>query len=98
MSGGGRRELGVLPPPLAGEGWGGGGKHESCCMPPPCPSPPSGGGDYTERGAPSASLPHLRHARDAAPEREACGMVRHPLREPRKPPPQRREPPAAHPR
>jgi hypothetical protein len=35
---------GLLPPPLAGEGWGGGDKISSC-VPPPCPSPASGGGD-----------------------------------------------------
>src|SRR5215831_20338584 len=45
------RDLGLLPLPLAGEGWGGGGQHESCCMPPPCPSPASGGGDSTESAA-----------------------------------------------
>src|SRR5262249_43720322 len=40
-----RHELGLLPLPLAGEGWGGGDQHESCCTPPPCPSPVNGGGD-----------------------------------------------------
>src|SRR5712691_7051187 len=40
-----RGDLGVLPPPLAGEGWGGGGLHQSSCVPPPCPSPASGRGD-----------------------------------------------------
>src|SRR5262245_23437431 len=40
------RLRGLLPPPLAGEGWGGGGTHAlSFCMPPPCPSPVNGGGD-----------------------------------------------------
>src|SRR5262249_39628993 len=52
-------ERGVLPPPLAGEGWGrrppppggGGGGGGGCperpyhVAPPPCPSPASGGGD-----------------------------------------------------
>src|SRR5262249_6451276 len=40
-----RHELGLLPLPFAGEGWGGGDQHESCCTPPPCPSPVNGGGD-----------------------------------------------------
>src|SRR6266511_6448144 len=40
------RKLGLLPPPLAGEGWGGGALHGlSLCLPPPYPSPASGGGD-----------------------------------------------------
>jgi hypothetical protein len=39
-------KLGLLPPPLAGEGWGGGALHgRSLCLPPPYPSPASGGGD-----------------------------------------------------
>src|SRR6516165_10036549 len=49
--------LGVLPPPLAGEGWGGGELAESCCVPPPCPSPASGGGDAVAQVMASSSTP-----------------------------------------
>jgi hypothetical protein len=33
------RELGLLPTPLAGEGWGGGKMKARARKPPPCPSP-----------------------------------------------------------
>jgi hypothetical protein len=39
---GARHKLGLLPPPLAVEGWRGGASDR---MPPSCPSPTSGRGD-----------------------------------------------------
>ncbi len=46
MDSGTSGKLDLLPPPLAGEGWGGGeGKHSIMCVLLPCPSPASGGGE-----------------------------------------------------
>ena len=46
---GGRRKLGALPPPPAGEGWRRGQmRHEPSCVPPPCPS-------SAKSGVPSAA-------------------------------------------
>src|SRR5712691_10220229 len=60
-----RSQLGALPPPLAGEGWGGGlSLRGPSCVPPPCPSPASGGGDAVAPiFAPSTPMRSDRRAR-----------------------------------
>ena len=54
-----RRRLGLLPPPLAGEGWGGGDQAHRFCVPAPYPSLASGGGDAV---APAVEITRLRGA------------------------------------
>jgi hypothetical protein len=53
------RKLGLLPPPLAGEGWGG-SLSDRVRVPPPCPSPARGGGDAE---APAFACERARGAR-----------------------------------
>src|SRR5262245_17581264 len=74
MSGGERRELSVLPPPQAGEGWGGGWHARILLHAPSLSLPRKRGRERTESAAPLLSSPAVEqeavvlqpHARDLA--------------------------------
>src|SRR5262249_4327366 len=69
-----RGRLGLLPPPLAGEGWGGGGTHAPGWAPPPYTSPAGGGGNApTVRQQQSRHSDELDHGRLVRLRREADG-------------------------